>query len=235
MSPSTESPRVLIVEDDAAIRDFLRTALAGAGFRLIEAITGEEALDRAQRQPPDLVILDLGLPDIDGQLVLEKLRQWLNAPIIVVSARNQESQKVAALDHGADDYLTKPFGTAELLARIRVALRHADGSSGGNSPVFESGNLKVDLAAHRVFVRDSEIHLTPIEYNLLVALIRNAGKVMTHRRLLTQIWGPERAQDHHYLRVFMTGLRRKIEVDPAQPQYLLTEQGIGYRFAVSDE
>jgi two-component system KDP operon response regulator KdpE len=231
MAPSTEKkPLVLVVEDDAAIRDFLRTALAGAGFRLHEAISGQEALASAERTPPDLVILDLGLPDIDGQMVLVKMREWLKAPIIVLSARNQEAQKVTALDHGADDYLTKPFSTAELLARIRVALRHVEGSP-GNSPVFEHGQLKVDLSAHRVFVRGNEVHLTPIEYNLLTLLVRNAGKVATHRQLLTQIWGPEQAQDTHYLRVFMAGLRRKIEDDPAQPVYLLTEQAVGYRFA----
>jgi two-component system, OmpR family, KDP operon response regulator KdpE len=223
---------ILIIEDDPAIRDFLRTDLANAGYRLIEAISGEEALERAERKPPDLVILDLGLPDMDGQVVLQKLREWLKAPIIILSARNQESQKVTALDSGADDYLTKPFSTAELLARIRVALRHSESGSGGKSPVFEHGTLKVDLAAHRVFVRGNETHLTPIEYGLLTALIRNAGRVLTHRQLLTGIWGPERAQDTHYLRVFMAGLRRKIEDDPAQPRYLLTEQGVGYRFSV---
>ena len=218
------------MEDDAAIRDFLRAALTGAGYRLAEAITGEEALDRAARKPPELVILDLGLPDVDGQLVLQKLREWFKAPIIVLSAHNQESQKVMALDSGADDYLTKPFGTAELLARIRAALRHADGAASGSLPVIELDQLKIDLAAHRVFVRGDEVHLTPIEYSLLSALIRQAGKVLTHRQLLTEIWGPERAQDTHYLRVFMAALRRKIETDSAQPRYLLTEQGVGYRF-----
>ena len=175
--------------------------------------------------------MDLGLPDVDGQVVLQKLREWLTAPVIVLSARNQETQKVAALDSGADDYLTKPFSTAELLARIRVALRHADSSTGGKSPIFENGNLKVDLSAHRVFVSGNEVHLTPIEYNILTALVRSAGKVLTHRQLLTEIWGPQQAQDTHYLRVFMAGLRRKIEDDPAQPRYLQTEQGVGYRFA----
>ena len=232
MSPGpSKKSLILIVEDDASIRDFLRTALNTAGFQVSEAITGEEALDRAQRKPPDLVILDLGLPDVDGQVVLQKLREWLTAPVIVLSARNQETQKVAALDSGADDYLTKPFSTAELLARIRVALRHADGGPGGKSPIFEHGNLKIDLSAHRVFVNGNDVHLTPIEYNLLTALVRSAGKVLTHRQLLTEIWGPQQAQDTHYLRVFMAGLRRKIEDDLAQPRYLQTEQGVGYRFA----
>jgi two-component system, OmpR family, KDP operon response regulator KdpE len=232
-SDKEKKPLVLIVEDDAAIRDFLRTALSNAGFRLHEALTGNEALASAQRTPPDVVILDLGLPDIDGQVVVQKLREWMKSPIIVVSARTQEAQKVAALDHGADDYLTKPFSTAELLARLRVALRHRDEAlAGTDSPIFKHGNLKVDLAARRVFVKDAEIHLTRIEYNLLTMLIRSAGKVLTHRQLLTQIWGPEQAQDTHYLRVFMAGLRRKIEQDSAQPRHLLTEQGVGYRFAV---
>ncbi|HEY2827557.1 MAG TPA: response regulator [Pirellulales bacterium] len=227
--------RILLVEDDPAIREFLRNSLSGAGYILDEAPTGQAALELAGRCPPDLVILDLGLPDIDGQDVLEKLREWLQSPIIILSARNQEAQKIAALDHGADDYLTKPFNTGELLARLRVALRHRERIlSGSESAVFEQGNLKVDLAAHRVFVKGAEIHLTPIEYKLLTTLIQNAGKVSTHKSLLIKVWGPERARDTHYLRVFMTGLRRKIEDDPAQPRYLLTEQGIGYRLAADD-
>jgi two-component system KDP operon response regulator KdpE len=231
MPASSEKPRILLVEDDKAIRDFLFSSLTDAGYRLSEAATGQQALESAERTPPDLAILDLGLPDIDGQDVLQKLRQWLKAPIIVLSARNQEAQKVAALDHGADDYLTKPFTPGELLARIRVALRHRETAAGAESPVFEIGALKVDRAARRVFVRDEEVHLTPIEYSLLNILIRNAGKVATHRQLLTEVWGPEQAKDTHYLRVFMAGLRRKIEDDSAQPRYLLTEQGVGYRFA----
>jgi two-component system, OmpR family, KDP operon response regulator KdpE len=223
---------ILIVEDDAPIRDFLRSSLSGAGYRVSEARNGEEAIQRATEMPPDLVILDLGLPDIDGQVVLRKLREWLKAPIIIVSARDQEAEKVTALDHGADDYLTKPFSTVELFARIRVALRHADGSLVGNRmPVFEHGELKVDLAAHRVFVRGSEVHLTPIEFDLLAALVRSAGKVVTHRQLLTEVWGPLQSKETHYLRVFMAGLRRKIEDDSAQPRYLITEPGVGYRFA----
>jgi two-component system KDP operon response regulator KdpE len=230
MPTRSDKPRILLIEDDKAIRDFLFSSLEGAGYRLSEAVSGHEALQSAQRAPPDLVILDLGLPDIDGQDLLRKLREWLKAPIIILSARNQEAQKVAALDLGADDYLTKPFTPGELLARIRVALRHRE-SDVAKSPVFEHGQLKVDRAARRVFVRDKEVHLTPIEYSLLNILIRNAGKVSTHRQLLTEVWGPEQAQDTHYLRVFMAGLRRKIEDDSAQPRYLLTEQGIGYRFA----
>ena len=231
MPISSEKPRILLIEDDKAIRDFLFSSLTDAGYRLSEAATGQQALEWAERTPPDLVILDLGLPDIDGQDVLQKLREWLKAPIIILSARNQEAQKVAALDHGADDYLTKPFTPGELLARIRVALRHGETAVAAESPVFEHDQLKVDRAARRVFVRGQEVHLTPIEYSLLNVLIKSAGKVSTHRQLLTEVWGPEQAQDTHYLRVFMAGLRRKIEDDSAQPRYLLTEQGVGYRFA----
>ena len=178
------------------------------------------------------MILDLGLPDIDGQEVLQRLREWLRAPIIVLSARDQEQQKVAALDGGADDYLTKPFATGELLARIRVALRHA--AKSGAEPAastFATGDLRVDLAARRVFVKDSEVHLTPLEYKLLTTLVLHAGKVLTHRFLLKEVWGPHHVGETHYLRVFMAILRRKIEANPAQPRYLLTEQGVGYRLA----
>jgi two-component system, OmpR family, KDP operon response regulator KdpE len=232
MDLAPTKPLVLVVEDEQPIRQFLRNSLTEAGYRLAEAESGKRGLLLAQQSPPDLVILDLGLPDIDGQEVLQQLRAWLMSPIIIVSARDQEAQKVAALDHGADDYLTKPFNTAELLARIRVALRHAArGSAGTDSPVFEQGRLKVDLAARRVFVDGEETHLTPIEYKLLTTLVRNAGKVLTHRFLLKEVWGPQQVQDTHYLRVFMAGLRRKIEEDPAQPKFLLTDQGVGYRFA----
>jgi len=231
MPADSDKQRILLIEDDKAIRDYLFSSLTSAGYRLTEANSGQQALESAERNPPDLVILDLGLPDIDGQDVLRKLREWLKAPIIILSARNQEAQKVTALDHGADDYLTKPFTPGELLARIRVALRHRETAAEAESPIFEVDRLKVDRAARRVFVRDKEVHLTPIEYGLLNILIRNAGKVSTHRQLLTEVWGAEQAQETHYLRVFMAGLRRKIEDDSAQPRYLLTEQGIGYRFA----
>ncbi len=174
----------------------------------------------------------MGLPDLDGQEVLKRLREWLKAPIIILSARDQEQQKIAALDSGADDYLTKPFSTGELLARIRAALRHA-AQVGGQTPLsaFEQGDLKVDLAARRVFVKGNEVHLTPIEYKMLTTLVHHCGKVLTHRQLLKEVWGPGQVQETHYLRVFMAGLRRKIEEDPAQPRYLLTEQGVGYRLA----
>jgi len=230
---STSPPLVLLVEDELPIRKFLGASLSSAGYRLDEAATGHEALKRASQAPPDLVILDLGLPDMDGQEVLRQLREWLPAPIIVLSARDQEQQKITALDHGADDYLTKPFSTGELLARIRAALRHAARIHSGEpgATKYEIGDLQVDLVARRVFANGGEVHLTPIEFKLLTTLIHSVGKVLTHRHLLKEVWGPQQVQETHYLRVFMANLRRKLEVDPAQPRYLLTEQGVGYRLA----
>jgi two-component system KDP operon response regulator KdpE len=225
-------PRVLLVDDELPIRKFVGAALIGANYQLNEASTGEQALRQATQAPPDLVILDLGLPDMDGQDVIRRLREWLAAPIIVLSARDEDQQKIAALDNGADDYLTKPFSTGELLARVRVALRHANqtGEEAGNT-TFEYGDLKVDLAARRVFVSGAEVHLTPLEYKLVTTLVRNAGKVLTHRYLLKEVWGPHQVEETHYLRVFMANVRRKLELDPARPRYLLTEQGVGYRLA----
>lgn len=226
------SPLLLLVEDEASIRRFLRAALAGEGYRLVEAETGQQAIKLAAQQPPDLVILDLGLPDLDGQEVLRQLREWLQSPILILSVRDREQQKIAALDNGADDYLTKPFSTGELLARIRVALRHAARVAGEReSSTFVCGDFKVDLSTRKVFVKETEVHLTPLEYKLLTLLVRHAGKVLTHRFLLKEVWGPHRVQETHYLRVFMASLRRKIETDSAQPRYLLTEQGVGYRLA----
>jgi two-component system KDP operon response regulator KdpE len=229
MSKTAPAPLILLVEDEPPIRAFLRASLTAEGYRVEEAECGEKGLRMAARQPPDLVILDLGLPDIDGQEVLRRLREWLRAPIIILSARDQEKQKVAALDSGANDYLTKPFGTAELLARIRVALRHAARpATAPESSTFESGDLKVDLANRRVHAKGEEIRLTPLEYKLLTTLVRHAGKVLTHHFLLQEVWGPLQHEPHH-LRVFMASLRRKIEADPARPRHLLTEQGVGYR------
>lgn len=229
---STPSALILLIEDEAPLRRLLRSALAADGYRLVEAETGQQGVRMATQQPPDLVILDLGLPDLDGQEVLRQLREWLQAPIIILSARDQEQQKVAALDNGADDYVVKPFHTGELLARIRVALRHtARVGAERETSVFTQGELTVDLATRRVFARGAEVHLTPIEYKLLTVLVRNAGKVLTHRQLLKEVWGPGQTQETHYLRVFMASLRRKIEADSAQPRYLLTEQGVGYRLA----
>ncbi len=225
-------PRILLVEDEQAIRKFLRTELTAAHYQLDEAATADQALKHAEQSPPDIVILDLGLPDMDGQEVITQLRKWFAAPIIVLSARDQDQEKIRALDNGANDYLTKPFSTGELLARVRVALRHNEHlaeSAGATS--FRCDDLEVNLAARRVYVRGEEIHLTPIEYKLLTILSRHAGRVLTHRQLLEQIWGPQQARETHYLRIFMASLRRKIELDPAQPKYLLTEQGVGYRMA----
>jgi two-component system KDP operon response regulator KdpE len=231
------NPLILLIDDELPIRRFLRTSLGGEGYRLVEAETGDQGLRLAAQQPPDLVILDLGLPDMDGQEVLRQLREWLRAPIIVLSVRDQEQEKVQALDNGADDYLTKPFSTGELLARIRVALRHGmglqSGSASQESSSFVTGDLRVDLAARRVFVDETEVHLTPIEYKLLTTLIAHAGKVLTHRFLLKEVWGPQQLQETHYLRVFMASLRRKLH-DSVPPRYLLTEPGVGYRLVVND-
>lgn len=224
------SPLVLIIEDEQPIRRFLRASLVTAGYRIAEAGTGEDGLRLAVQQPPDLVILDLGLPGIDGQQVLLRLREWLSAPIVVLSAREQEKQKVEALDAGADDYVTKPFGVGELLARIRTALRHANRLA-SESSVVSMGDLRVDLAARLVFRADQQVHLTPLEYKLLVTLLKHPGKVLTHRFLLREVWGPQDSQETHYLRVFVASLRRKLEADSARPRYILTEPGVGYRFA----
>jgi two-component system KDP operon response regulator KdpE len=225
------SPTILLIEDELPIRKFLAASLVSAGYLFDEAATGSEGLRNASQKPPDLVILDLGLPDMDGQQVLKQLREWYTSPIIVLSARDQEQQKVMALDSGADDYLTKPFSTVELLARIRVALRHSARGDETNSTVLERGDLKIDLSARSVFAQNKEVHLTPIEFKLLASLARHSGKVLTHQQLLKEVWGPHQIDETHYLRVFMTSLRRKLESDPARPRYLLTEQGVGYRFA----
>jgi two-component system, OmpR family, KDP operon response regulator KdpE len=229
---TSTSPLILIIEDEAPIRRFLRATLADGGYRFNEAETGQEGLKLAASQPPDLVLLDLGLPDVDGLQIVRQLRDWTSVPVIILSARGQENDKVLALDAGADDYLTKPFGVGELLARIRVALRHAaKGANEKGDAAFQVGDLKIDFATRRVSANGEEVHLTPIEYRLLTTLARHAGKVLTHRFLLKEVWGPDQVYENHYLRVFMTTLRRKIEADPARPRYLLTEQGVGYRLA----
>jgi two-component system KDP operon response regulator KdpE len=226
----SDGPLILLIEDEQPIRRFLLASLAGGGFRVVEADAGEAGLRLAAQQPPDVVILDLGLPDLDGLEVLRRLREWFAGPVIVLSARDLESQKVQALDAGADDYVTKPFGVAELLARIRAALRHADKTDDAAAN-FAVGELEVDLAARRVAIRGQEVHLTPLEYKLLVTLVKHAGKVLTHRMLLKEVWGPGHAEETHSLRVFMASLRRKLEIDPAQPAYFITEPGVGYRLA----
>jgi two-component system KDP operon response regulator KdpE len=227
---SAPRPIVLLVEDDNRIRRFLAPVLADAGYELVEAETGGDALVQAANRPPDLVILDLGLPDLDGLTVTARLREWSRAPILVLSARGQEKDKVAALDAGADDYLTKPFGVPELLARLRAALRRIDAGPEGE-PSVAIGDLVVDLAERRVVVRGEEVKLTPIEFRLLALLARHAGKVLTHTAILKEIWGPQSREETHHLRVHMANLRRKIEEESARPRYLLTEQGVGYRFA----
>jgi two-component system, OmpR family, KDP operon response regulator KdpE len=224
--------KVLIIEDDPQIQRFLTAALESHDFATECAATGADGLRLATLQQPDIVIADLGLPDISGLDVIKRLREWFGRPIIVLSARSQESDKVTALDSGADDYLTKPFGVAELLARMRVAMRH--GASRGtvdDEPRIDIGGLAIDLGARRVQREGTDIHLTPIEYKLLVALVRHRGKVMTHRQLLRDVWGAAHVESPHYLRIYMRSLRQKIEINAAQPRYLLTEVGVGYRFA----
>jgi two-component system KDP operon response regulator KdpE len=227
---SGQEVTVLLIEDEPEIRRFLRTTLPAHGFRLYEAATGKDGLTEAQARNPDLILLDLGLPDLEGSEVIRQVREWTATPIIVLSARDQEQVKVAALDLGADDYVTKPFGVNELLARMRTALRHASQSAADvGEPVFILGDLNVDLGRRQVFVSSKEIHLTPIEYKLLTTLIRYAGKVMTHRQLLKEVWGPLHVEEGHYLRVYMRQLRNKLEKTPAHPRYLVTELGVGYR------
>ncbi len=226
-------PIILLIEDEPPIRRFLRASLPTQGYHLEEATTGEEGLLQAAMRRPDVIILDLGLPDIDGLEVTKRLREWTATPIIVLSARGREDDKIAALDAGADDYLTKPFGLGELLARLRVALRHAARAPGEEGePVFRVGDLRVDLVRRQVWVAEEEVHLTPNEYKLLTTLVQHAGKVLTHRQLLREVWGPGYAEENHYLRVYMGQLRHKLEKEPARPRYLLTEPGVGYRLAM---
>lgn len=226
------SATIIVIEDEAQIRRFLRTSLASEGYQIVEAETGRQGLSEAATHKPDLIILDLGLPDMDGVEVVKVVRAWSSVPVIILSARSQESDKISALDAGADDYLVKPFGVGELLARIRVALRHV--SSTANSEelgVFSVDELKVDMVQRKVTVGGAEVHLTPIEYRLLTVLVTHAGKVLTHRLLLKEVWGPNYVDRAHYLRVYMGILRHKLEKDPARPRFLLTEVGVGYRLA----
>lgn len=231
MSETAQSPTVLVVDDERPIRRFLAAAVEGAGYRLIEAGTAREGLTEASTRSPDVVLLDLGLPDRDGLEVIREIREWSSVPIIVLSARGREDDKVAALDLGADDYLTKPFGVPELMARLRVALRHRTRVEGATpeQSAFEVGALRIDLAKRRVTLSSDPVQLTPLEYKLLSVLARHPGRVLTHKVLLEEVWGPAKANEPHYVRVFMANLRRKLEADPARPRYLLTEPGVGYR------
>jgi len=223
-------PVVVLIEDEPQIRRFLRATLTGQGYRLFEATTGADGLVEVGSRQPDVVIVDLGLPDVDGIDVIRRLREWTAVPIIVLSARGQERDKVTALDAGADDYVSKPFGASELLARIRVALRHTAGASHeADDATFAIGELRMDLLHRQVFVGDREVRLTPIEYKLLATLVRHAGKVVTHQQLLREVWGPTHTDQAHYVRVYMAHLRHKLEAEPARPQYLRTEPGVGYR------
>jgi two-component system KDP operon response regulator KdpE len=221
---------VLVVEDEPQMQRFLRASLTSHGFRMLEASTGASAVVEATTHNPDLVLLDLGLPDVDGIDLTRRLREWSRVPIIVISARGREEDKVEALDAGADDYLTKPFGVNELLARIRVAFRHAEQSSSDKpTPIIDIGGLHIDLDKREVLVDGREIHLTPIEYKLLILLAKNAGKVLTHRQILKEVWGPAYAGQSHYVRVRMAELRKKIETDAGRPKLFVTEPGVGYR------
>jgi two-component system KDP operon response regulator KdpE len=222
---------IIVVEDEAQIRRFLRTTLASEGYQVVEAETGKQGLAEAAMRKPDLIILDLGLPDMDGVEVVRGIRAWSSVPVIILSARSQESDKISALDAGADDYLVKPFGVGELLARIRVALRHFSAGS-AEEGVFSVDELKVDTVHRKITIAGAEVHLTPIEYRLLTVLIKHAGKVLTHQLLLREVWGPNYVERAHYLRIYMGTLRHKLEKDPARPRFLLTEVGVGYRLAV---
>lgn len=223
-------PLILIVEDEPQMLRFIRASLGSHGYRLLEAATAQEATQLATTHAPELVLMDLGLPDMDGLELTKQMREWTRTPIIVISARGREDDKVLALDAGADDYLTKPFGVNELLARIRVALRHArEATSNQSEPVLSIRDLTLDLGKRQVLVGGKEVHLTPTEYKLLALLAQHRGKVLTHRQILKDVWGPAYANQSHYVRVHMAELRKKIEADPARPKLIVTEPGVGYR------
>jgi two-component system, OmpR family, KDP operon response regulator KdpE len=223
----TTNLRILVVDDEKAIRRFLRASLTSHEYQVIEAETGREGLTLAAEHRPELIILDLGLPDMDGIEVTRQLREWYTGPIVILSVRDQENDKIAALDAGADDYLTKPFGVGELMARIRAALRHI--ARPVEEPIFEQEGLKVDLARRMVLIDGVEVNLTPTEYDILRLMVQHAGRVLTHRQILREVWGPPYENETHLLRVNMSNLRRKIEHDPNQPHYITTEPGVGYR------
>ena len=233
MHSETPAASVLLIEDEAKIRSVIRSTLTRHGYRLYEASTGREGMANAAARNPDLILLDLGLPDLDGLEVIRQVRRWAAIPIIVLSARGQEQSKVNALDAGADDYVTKPFGINELLARMRVVLRHAARrAETDGEPVFAVGDLRVDLEHREVRVAGKTVRLTPIEFKLLAVLVKQAGKVLTYRQLLKEVWGPLHVAEAHYVRVYMQHLRNKLEAKPAHPRYLITELGVGYRLRV---
>lgn len=233
MNDNASKPRVvLVVDDEVQIRRLLRVSLERNGYEVVEAGSGQEGIDQAIAHQPDLVLLDLGLPDMDGSAVLQRIREWSQVPILVVSVRGREDDKIKALDCGANDYITKPFGTGELLARLRVVQRYAQQSP--NRTLFSSGDLQVDLAARAVKVRGRSIRLTATEYSLLLFFIQHAGKVLTHGQLLREIWGSNQEQKTGPLRVYMGYLRDKLEADPAKPRLFITEPGVGYRLALLD-
>ena len=225
--------RILIIDDEPQIRRFLRTTLQAHDYHVIESSSGRDGIVRAGMESPDLIILDLGLPDIDGSDVIVKIREWSGTPIIVLSVRGRESDKIQALDRGADDYITKPFGAGELLARIRTALRHRLQSE-SDSPLFRTGGLTIDMTKRIVTVDDREVKLTPKEYELLRHLAIHAGKVLTHQHLLREVWGPTHTGETHYVRVYVGAIRQKLEADPSQPRYIVTEPGVGYRLRDAD-
>jgi len=230
---STVPATILVVEDELPIRRFLRPAIESAGWRLVEAETAAAGILEATQARPDVIVLDLGLPDTDGIEVIRRVREWSAMPIIILSARGQETDKVAALDAGADDYVQKPFNVAELMARIRVALRHATSlSQPAADTTIVTGEIAIDLARRVVTRGGAEVHLTPIEFKLLTTLARHAGLVMTHRQLLKEVWGPGHAEESHYLRMFVRQLRQKLEHNPTQPRHICTEVGVGYRFVL---
>lgn len=227
--PSPLIPIALVIDDEIQMRRLLRVCLEANGYRVLEAPTGKDGIAQAAQHPPDVVILDLGLPDMEGVDVLKRLREWSRVPVVVLSVRDREEDKIAALDNGADDYVTKPFSSGELLARLRVAQRHVAPAS--EATVFRSGQLEVDLAARAVKLKGKEVRLTATEYSLLRLFVHHAGKVLTHRQILREVWGPNYVEQTHYLRVYLAHLREKLETNPAQPELLITEPGVGYRLA----
>jgi two-component system KDP operon response regulator KdpE len=233
VSQAPAGQTVLVIDDEVQIRRLLKIGLESNGYRVYEAATGQLGLSEAAQRRPDVVVLDLGLPDMDGVAVLKRLREWSSVPVVVLSVRDREEDKIAALDSGADDYLTKPFGTGELLARLRVAQRHAQPTA--DTAVFKAGPLEVDLVSRTVKVNGKQVKFTATEYALLQLFVRHAGKVLTHRQILKEVWGPTYVEQTHYLRVYMTHLREKIEANPAEPEMFITEAGVGYRLMVRPE